>query len=426
MTNKANENTGIGIKNKQTKTLILIIFGIVVCLLLAIGGSSKANKKPSSNVKSQDNNTIEKKINLNKSLKTQDDMTDWHSRIWDKFAKTEQHLTNLDTQMQQMLVKNGDQNDKTNIEQLSAQVQELKETIEKLTATQPPVIENIREDNISLINAKSDLEPLKEVSNTPIKSKENYVPAGAFVKAIMLGGADASAGALGKSNPTPVLLRILEDGTLPNNKHSSLKGCLVTAATAGDISSERGLMRIERMSCVKPNGKVLDVEVEGTVFGSEGKNGVRGTPLWREGSLLWRAAAAGTLSGFSQGLSQKYTTSSISPLGSTQTVNNGDVAKYGLAQGFGNAMDKLADYNIQRAEQYHPVIQLSAGTEVDIVFLKGFYLDEEKPANLTNKETTDDEVTVENVNDSNTESPKPLTLTTKQAEKIKEYGAGME
>ena len=38
-------------------------------------------------------------------------------------------------------------------------------------------------------------------------------------------------------------------------------------------------------------------------------------------------------------------------------------------------MDKLADYNIQRAEQYHPVIQLTAGQPVDIVFLKGFYLD---------------------------------------------------
>jgi len=170
----------------------------------------------------------------------------------------------------------------------------------------------------------------------------------------------------------------------------------------------------------------LDLEVEGTVFGSEGKNGVRGTPLWREGSLLWRAAAAGTLSGFSQGLSQKYTTSSISPLGSTQTVNNGDVAKYGLAQGLGNAMDKLADYNIQRAEQYHPVIQLSAGTEVDIVFLKGFYLDESKPETSSNKETSEEDVIVENTDNSNTESPKPLTLTTKQAEKIKEYGAGME
>ena len=44
-------------------------------------------------------------------------------------------------------------------------------------------------------------------------------------------------------------------------------------------------------------------------------------------------------------------------------------------------MDKIADYNIRRADQYHPVIQLSAGTIVDVVFLKGFYLDGQKHDN---------------------------------------------
>ena len=61
-------------------------------------------------------------------------------------------------------------------------------------------------------------------------------------------------------------------------------------------------------------------------------------------------------------------------MGSTQTVSNDGIFKYGAAQGIGKAMDRLADYNINRAEQYHPVIQLSAGTVVDIVFLKGFSL----------------------------------------------------
>lgn len=41
-------------------------------------------------------------------------------------------------------------------------------------------------------------------------------------------------------------------------------------------------------------------------------------------------------------------------------------------------MDKLADYNIKRAEQFQPVVQLSAGSVVDVVFLKGFYLDGKK------------------------------------------------
>ena len=62
-------------------------------------------------------------------------------------------------------------------------------------------------------------------------------------------------------------------------------------------------------------------------------------------------------------------------------VNNSDIFKFGAAQGVSNAMDKIADYNIRRADQYHPVIQLSAGTIVDVVFLKGFYLDGQKHDN---------------------------------------------
>ena len=90
---------------------------------------------------------------------------------------------------------------------------------------------------------------------------------------------------------------------------------MVTAAVVGDISSERGQIRLERMSCTFPNGEIVEQPVEGTVFGMDAKNGVRGTPVWREGALLGRAAVAGTLSGLGSAVSQTYTTNSISPLG---------------------------------------------------------------------------------------------------------------
>jgi conjugal transfer pilus assembly protein TraB len=130
----------------------------------------------------------------------------------------------------------------------------------------------------------------------------------------------------------------------------------------------------------------VDQKVEGTIFGPEGKNGVRGIPLWREGALLQRAFAAGALSGIANGISETYTTNSISAEGNVQTVNPSKVFQVGAANGTGKAMDKLADYNIQRAEQYHPVIQLSAGTVVDVVFLKGFYLDGKEDHHPQNEE----------------------------------------
>jgi conjugal transfer pilus assembly protein TraB len=231
------------------------------------------------------------------------------------------------------------------------------------------------------------LSPLKNQSSVvplikPSKTPDSFVPAGTFVRAVMLGGADASTGVNSQSNPTPVLFRLLDTGTLPNHHHSHLKDCVATAAAIGDISSERGLMRLERLSCVSPNHReVIELSVEGTVFGPEGKNGVRGVPLWREGALLKRAFIAGSLSGFSQGIASQYTTTALSTTGAVTSVNNSDIFKFGAAQGVSNAMDKIADYNIRRADQYHPVIQLSAGTIVDVVFLKGFYLDGQKHDN---------------------------------------------
>ena len=228
----------------------------------------------------------------------------------------------------------------------------------------------IREDVLSLDSTNAE--------NVPLKNPDSYVPSGTFAKAVMIGGADASAAVNSSANPVPMLFRIVANGTLPNHKKSHLKDCVVTAAVVGDISSERGLIRLENLSCTFPNNEVVDQAVEGTIFGPEGKNGVRGIPVWRESALLQRAFAAGALSGISDGLSQTYTANSISPEGTVQTINSGKIFQYGAASGAGKAMDKLAEYNIQRAEQYHPVIQLSAGTVVDVVFLKGFYLDGKK------------------------------------------------
>lgn len=233
--------------------------------------------------------------------------------------------------------------------------------------------QTIREDTLTLSPKKNRYE-----LRIPSKNPDSYVPSGTFVKAVMIGGADASAAVNAQANPTPMLFRIVENGTLPNHHKSHLKDCVVTAAVVGDISSERGMIRLENLSCTLPNREIVDQAVEGTIFGSEGKNGVRGRPVWREGALLQRAFAAGALSGISDGLSQTYTTNSISPQGNVATIDPSKIAQVGLSKGVGKAMDKLADYNIQRAEQYHPVIQLSAGSVVDVVFLKGFFLDGKK------------------------------------------------
>ncbi len=205
--------------------------------------------------------------------------------------------------------------------------------------------------------------------------KENYISAGSFVEAVILGGIDAAAGVSSQNEPRPVLLRLVDLSVLPNRVRTDIRDCHVIAAGFGDISSERAYIRTERLSCTLLNGDVLEEKIEAYIAGEDGKDGVRGTVVRREGDLIFNSFLAGTIAGLGKGLSQSFGTSTISPLGMTKNTQGSEVLKSGLYGGAGESGDQLQKYFIQRAEQMHPVIQISAGRTVTIVFLKGVALD---------------------------------------------------
>ena len=105
----------------------------------------------------------------------------------------------------------------------------------------------------------------------------------------------------------------------------------------------------------------------------QGKGGVRGKPVMRNGMIVGYAGAAGLLSGFGEGIKSAATPSV--GLGATADVGAGDVFKQGIGGGASKAADTLSQYWIKRAEQYHPVIDIGAGNLVTVVFQKGFRLE---------------------------------------------------
>ena len=193
----------------------------------------------------------------------------------------------------------------------------------------------------------------------------------------MLSGADTNAGVHGQTDTIPIIMRILDNGTLPNGEHSSLKGCFVTAAAYGDASSERGQIRLQHLSCVKKSsGLILDIPIEGTINDMGGSDGIRGHVVMRNNKLIWNAGVSGVLSGIGSAMQQSATTQSVSPLGVTSAIQPSKVFQYGAFGGANSALGKLADYYIKLADMYHPIVQIHAGSQVNIVFLKGFSLTE--------------------------------------------------
>lgn len=203
-------------------------------------------------------------------------------------------------------------------------------------------------------------------------TKLPWIPSGSFSEAIMIEGADANASVTGQQNTQPVTIRLLGNIQMPNNKEYSADGCFVVGEIWGDISSERGVVRTKSISCVLKNGKHVDMAFDGHVS-YQGKGGIRGKPVMRNGMIVGYAGAAGLLSGFGEGIKSAATPSV--GLGATADVGAGDVFKQGLGGGASKAADTLSQYWIKRAEQYHPVIDIGAGNQVTVVFQKGFRLE---------------------------------------------------
>ena len=212
------------------------------------------------------------------------------------------------------------------------------------------------------------------VKTSAPRDTRRYLPSGAFTRALLLGGLDAPTGGQAQRNPQPVLLRLMDNAVLPNQFRAKVKECFVVGAGYGDVSAERAYIRTESLSCITRDGTAIDVPIKGYVAGEDGKAGMRGRLVSKQGQILANALLAGVASGIGQAFTQSATTMSISPLGSTSSVDPGKQLQAGLGTGVGKALDRLAQYYITLAEKVFPVIEIDAGRTVDVVLTQGIAL----------------------------------------------------
>jgi conjugal transfer pilus assembly protein TraB len=213
-----------------------------------------------------------------------------------------------------------------------------------------------------------------DAGKSPAQTVDTFLPV-SFTRGVLLGGLDAPTGGQSQTNPHPVLIRLSDNSVLPNRYRAEYRECFVIAAGYGDISSERAYLRTESLSCVRPDGTALEVKIQGSVYGEDGKVGMRGRLVTKQGQMLANALLAGVVSGIGQGIATSNTTYSTSALGSVATTGGSDALKSGLGSGVGKALDRLAQYYIKLAEQTFPIIEIDAAREVDVVVTKGVRID---------------------------------------------------
>jgi len=199
-----------------------------------------------------------------------------------------------------------------------------------------------------------------------------WLPSGSFMKAVLLSGLDAPTSGGSPAEPYPVLMGITDLGVLPNRYRMNLKECFVIGAGYGNLSDERAYIRTETLSCVRNDRKVIDVSLKGHVMGEDGKLGLRGRLVSKQGQQIAMAIFAGTLSGLGTALKPQHSVSiNLSDNAGLNRYDWGDVMESAAMGGASNALGKVADYYLKMAERLFPIVEIDAGRHVDVVVLKG-------------------------------------------------------
>lgn len=203
-----------------------------------------------------------------------------------------------------------------------------------------------------------------------VKNSIEFIPAGSFVRVAMLNGADAPTGGQAQSNPLPIALHVLDTANLANKYKLDIRDCRFVAAAWGDLSSERMMGRTDTLTCII-DGETVEMQVKGQIIGEDGKAGVRGRLVTKQGQVLANALLAGIASGIGKAFQQSATTTSTSALGATSTIQPGDVGRAAIGSGVGNAGTALEQYYLKAADKLFPVIETDGGRTVEVLITKG-------------------------------------------------------
>ncbi len=232
---------------------------------------------------------------------------------------------------------------------------------------QPPVIREFGPEK----DEKAD----REKSSEAKEKGDLYIPLG-FAEGLLLNGLDAPTLQYGKENPHPVLILVTDKSIIANNRKLNLKGCFVHASGWGELSSERAYLELISISCISKDGKIYEKKVKGTVVDADGKTGLKGRVVSKFGSVLAKQFMSGLLEGIGNILRVSSTTVQISPVGTLESIRPEDVTKVAISSGVSSAARRLAEFYVQLAKEYFPVIEIQAGRRVSILFYGGYKLEE--------------------------------------------------
>lgn len=202
------------------------------------------------------------------------------------------------------------------------------------------------------------------------KGNLDILPTGTIIRVVLVNGMDAPTMSQAKDNPLIVHMLVKDLAILPNKYKYDIRQCFIMGEGFGDLSSERVYIRANNLSCITEDGEHIDTEFKGYAAGEDGKIGLRGEVVSKQGAVLARAIVAGFVDGVAKCFNQVGQTVQITPYGTTQTsgdLSTTELAKKGMYGGLSSGASRLADFYLKLADQVFPIIEIEASREIDVV-----------------------------------------------------------
>ncbi|WP_298128919.1 TraB/VirB10 family protein [Ferrovum sp.] len=221
--------------------------------------------------------------------------------------------------------------------------------------------------------------PPVEADDASETAKETpYLPIGSMFDGILLNGMEAPTSQVTMKNPVPALIRIKSDAILPNEYRKDVRECFLIVSGFGVLSTERAQLRTENISCVRKDGGVLEAKVHGYVVGEDGKVGLRGKLISKQGQLIAQSLMVGFVQGIGNAMQPMAVPAYNMSPGGTQQYQMPSMSMMGMAGmagGISNAANSIAQFYLSMAQQMFPVVEVDAGRKVTIILNQGFAFD---------------------------------------------------
>lgn len=206
---------------------------------------------------------------------------------------------------------------------------------------------------------------------------------------VTLTGVQAGTASTSQQNPSPMLMRVQGNATLPGAAEYELRGCFVTGTSYGDARTHRAITDVATISCVDKNDRlVLEETLTGFVVDSDGIEGLRGTLKEKRGAILAKATLASMLEGLGQAFGDAQGTAFDSVTGGGTILSGGDAVRSSGLNAASAGANTLSQFYLQELERLFPVIEVPPNRKATVIITKGKSLKWHDSGSLFTKKTT--------------------------------------